>query len=116
MKKPTLILFRNLEPTTWYLLGACLQFVLNTFLPIYYAFFPTAVALIAYAIKVTVTAKPSITLAQCLNRVLKGRYTAEIPHENVSATQDGAGTEVVVFVIGASSNQYATLIEILYTW
>ena len=95
------------DSTTCFLLGACIQFALSLSLPIYISFVPIATILLAHSLKIAVrSTKPTLTKPNSIpNDVLQGRYTAQIPHRDGSGTQQGAGEELVVFVLGASSHR-----------
>lgn len=100
-------LISQIQPMNRFLLGACLQFFLTLVLPTYVAFLPAATLLAARAIaaslRITSPQQPPTP-----SNVYQGRYTAQIPSEDGSIPQKGSQAEVVLFVIGASSNQYAT--------
>ncbi len=99
----SLATFNGLDSLAWLLLGACSQSILTLFLPTYVSFLPIATLLAVKARRLSLPDKSSTSPTA---KALKGRYTAQIPHENGSAIQQGADTEVVVFVIGACSSQY----------
>lgn len=99
----SLATLNGLDSLAWLLLGACSQSILTLFLPTYVSFLPIATLLAVKASRLALTDKSSTSPTA---KALKGRYTAQIPHEDGSATQQGADTEVVVFVIGACSSQY----------
>lgn len=84
-----------------------MQFFFTLVLPAYIAFLPTATLLAAHAIEAflrnTAPQQPPIP-----NNVYQGRYTAQLPSKDGSIPQKGSQAGVVLFVIGASSNQYAT--------
>ncbi len=98
---------RKADSTTWFLLGACIQFALALCLPIYVSFVPIATILLAHSLKTAVrSTKPTLTKSTSIpDDVLQGRYTAQIPHKDGSSVQQGAGEELVVFVLGASSHR-----------
>ena len=97
---------RKVDSTTWFLLGACVQFVLALCLPIYVSFVPIATILLTHSLKTAVqSTKPTLAKSTSIpDDVLQGRYTAQIPHKDGSSVQQGAGEELVVFVLGASSH------------
>ena len=95
----TLAIRKNFEPTTWLLAGACLQFLFVLVLPRYVAFLPAACLLTARLIGISTKAAQPVTLAAKQSAVHRGRYTAQLPNKS--------GSEVVLFIIGASVNKYA---------
>lgn len=96
-----------IQPMNWFLLGACLQFFSTLVLPTYAAFLPTATLLATRAIAAFLR-NTSPQQPPTPSNVYQGRYTAQIPSKEGSISQKGSQAEVVLFVIGASSNQYAT--------
>ena len=98
---------RKADSTTCFLLGACIQFVLSLRLPLFVSFVPIATILLAHLLKIAMqSTKPTFTKPTSIpDDVLQGRYAAQIPHEDGSSIQQGAGEELVVFVLGASSHR-----------
>ncbi|KAI4129406.1 MAG: hypothetical protein LQ338_002246 [Usnochroma carphineum] len=96
-------------PTTWLLIGGCLQCLLALVLPLRLIILLAALLLaIRLALSTRKTDKPLQSALPFQRDIRKGRWTAQIPHEDGSVVQRGSETEVVVFVVGASSSQYAS--------
>ena len=87
--------------------GACIQSGLALCLPTFSIWIPIATVLLALLLKNTVRiTEPTLTKSTSIpDDVLQGRYTAQIPHKDGSSVQQGAGEELVVFVLGASSHR-----------
>ena len=100
---------RKIDSTTWFLFGACIQFISALCLPIYVSFVPIFTILLTLSLKTAVQSKkPTVAKSTSIpDYVLQGRYTAQIPHKDGSSVQQGAGEELVVFVLGASSPRSA---------
>lgn len=99
------------EPTTWLLIGAFLQCLLALVLP-----FRLIILLAALLLAIrqgTSTLKKDKSPPSPLplpSDTRKGRWTAQMPHKDGSVVQRGSEEEVVVFVVGVSSSQYASSI------
>ena len=101
---PTIIsLIRDdLQLTTWLSLGACLQSFLILLLPAKYAMLPAA-AVVGYRFTKTALMTVGLIHDTTQDKVLQGRFTAQLPP--VGSEQKKADEEMVVFIIGARSNQ-----------
>ena len=95
--------------TTWMLIGACIQSILFLVLPLYVAVLFTGIFSAARIVKFVLTSR-KILVDPDLTHVRYGRYTAPIPSENGSLPLKASEAEVVVFILGARSNQYAAFI------
>ena len=105
MASSTLAFIRDqFRLSTWLLIGACLQTLLLLLLPARIASFPAAILLASRVIKTTLMSKGFIH-DMSLDNVLLGRRTAQIPNEDGSFPERAADKEVVVFIVGARSNQ-----------
>ena len=105
---PTIVsLIRDdLRLTTWLLLGASLQSLLVYFLPTRIAFLP-AVSLLSYRVITTALITGGLIHHTSQDPVLYGRFTAQIPETNSASSEKRSASdeEVVVFIVGARSNQ-----------
>ncbi|MCJ1401655.1 hypothetical protein MMC11_004872 [Xylographa trunciseda] len=94
----------DLRLTTWLLLGASLQSLLVLCLPTPYAVLP-AVLLLSYRIIKVSCMTAGLIHDTTQDQVVKGRFTAQLcPGESFAAKQ-ASEEEVVIFIIGARSNQ-----------
>ena len=99
--------FTEFDPNILFLFGALCQMLLAFIFPVRVASIPLLLLLVAHAMKFARLSKPVAPAQQtAVSSVLKGRYTAQIPHSDGSATQKGAEDQVVCFIIGASVDQY----------
>lgn len=106
MALPNLTFLRDdFRMTTWLLTGAALQCLLFLMLPKYVALLPSLL-LVAARVATTGLISYGILHDPILDRVKKGRFTAQIPHEDGSAPEKAGEKEVVILVLGARSNQY----------
>ena len=94
----------DLRLTTWILLGASLQALAVVFLPGNAILLPAAILLGARIIKVLLMLTGTIHDTS-RDKVLQERLTARIPYESNSETGSQAKEELVLFIIGARSNQ-----------
>lgn len=94
----------DLRLSTWLLLGACLQSLLVLCLPTRIALLPAALILGARMVKVALMVGGLIR-DTTQEKVIKGRVTAQLPPESHSGMKKNVDEEIVVFIIGARSNQ-----------
>ncbi len=96
-------LLNNFSLSTILLTGACLQSLLSLLLPFRYAFLPAFILLLA-----RITSNALITLGYTSNPYEQGimtdKWTAQVPTADGISEKSGE-KGVVVFAIGASSNQ-----------
>ena len=105
MPLPPLAFFRDdLRMSTWLLIGASLQCVLCLVLPVYVASVPTLLIIAGRAIQSALIIQ-GVLRDPSLDRVVKGRFTAQIPFDDGSFPDRPADKEVVLLVLGARSNQ-----------
>ena len=97
----------DLRMSTWLLIGAAFQCVLSLVLPPRVACVPTLLVLF-WRFAAFLTTCQGITHNRNLDRVVVGRHTAQIPHEDGSSPEKAAEKELTVLVLGARSNQYET--------
>ena len=90
--------------STWLLIGALMQSLLYHLLPLRIASLPAAILLALQVIKTTLMSK-GLLHDTSLDNVLPGRRTAQIPNEDGTMPDKAADKEVVVFILGARSNQ-----------
>lgn len=90
--------------TTWLLIGACLQVLLLTVLPTRLAVAPAVVALTSRCI-VFVFTRYGILPDLSLVDIRAGRTSTRLPRSDGSLSPTPAEHEMVVFVLGARSNQ-----------
>lgn len=104
----TLALLRaNFAITTWLLMGATLQSVLVLVLPTRVALLPAVSLLLLHALN-TALVQAGWVRNPYLAVTRPGKWTAPILEQNGSVPEKGAGKEVVVFIVGASANQYVS--------
>jgi hypothetical protein len=103
---PTLIsvIRDDLRLTTWILLGACIQSVLVLTLPPRVAILPAAL-LLGFRIVKTTLMTGGLIHDTTQDRVIKGRHTAQLPYGSGPDAEKGVDEEMVLFIIGARSNQ-----------
>lgn len=103
---PTIVsLIRDdLRLSTWLLLGACIQSLLVLFLPTKVALLPAALILGARITKVALMTGGFVH-DTTQDQVIQGRFTAQLPYGRSPSTEKSAREEIVVFIIGARSNQ-----------
>lgn len=99
------ILGANFAITTWLLVGAALQSILVLVLPTRVALLP-AVFLLLLRLMSTALVQAGLVRNPYLAVTRRGRWTAPILEQDGRVPEKGAGKEVVVFVVGASANQY----------
>ena len=103
---------RQLEPAGWLCTGVVLQSFLFHVLPPYVSLLPTALVLALTAFQWPII-KSRSTVAQSIDQVYKGRYTAQLPAEDGTLGQRDSQPGVVMFAIGATCNQYEFLPSLL---
>ncbi|MCJ1370258.1 hypothetical protein MMC20_001470 [Loxospora ochrophaea] len=96
-------LLTNFSTTTLMLAGACAQSVLSSLLPRRLALLPAILILTTRLIKTLLISTRSIPNSY-ENRVVKGRFTAQIPNDDGTPAEKPSNKSMVVFVIGVSSN------------
>ena len=94
----------DLRLTTWLLLGACLQSLLVVLLPPTYALLP-AVTLLSFRIAKVGFMTAGFIHDTTQDKVKKGRFTAQLFNGNDTEPNQATDEEVVVFIVGARSNQ-----------
>ena len=86
-------------------MGAVLQSVLVLVFPIRVALLPAVVVLLLRSVN-TALVHAGFVRNPYLAVTKLGRWTAPILEQDGSVPEKGASKEVVVFIVGASSNQY----------
>ena len=98
------ILVRNhLSLSSILLLGAAIQCLLSSILPMRYAITPALLLLSLRFISNALIAR-GIVRNPYLDGNLHGRWTASLPNDDGTIPQTTGDKEVVVFIVGASSN------------
>ena len=94
----------QLSLTSWLLAGACLQSLLVLCLPRLVALLP-AVVFLFLRLADTILMSTGYTRNRYLDGTRKGKWTAQIPNKDGSFPEKPANKGMVLFVVGASSNQ-----------
>lgn len=101
-------LLNNFNLSTWLIAGATLQSILSFFLPRNVALLPAVILLISRLISGALTTKGFLRNKN-LDGAFMGRWTASMLNEDGSVPVKTADKEIVVFVVGARSNQYVKI-------
>lgn len=94
----------DLRMTTWLLIEASLQRILSLMLPIYIASVPALLILSGRVVQNTLIIQ-GVLRGPSLDRVVKGRMTAQIPLDDGSFPERPSKKKVVLLFLGARSNQ-----------
>ena len=97
-------LLNNFTISTWLLVGATLQCTLSYMLPRNVALLPAVVLLLSRLISGALVTKGFLRNSY-LDGAIMGRWTASRLNEDGSVPQKPADKEIVLFVVGARSNQ-----------
>lgn len=94
----------NFSLTTWLLAGACLQSLLVLLLPTRVALLPAVILLTVRFVHGALITRGYIRNPY-LDGTFRGRWMVPTPGETESASEETSHKEMVVFIVGASSNQ-----------
>lgn len=97
-------LLNNFTISTWLLVGATLQCTLSLMLPRNVALLPAVILLVSRLISGALVTKGFLRNSY-LDGAIMGRWTASRLNEDGSVPQKPADREMVLFVVGARSNQ-----------
>lgn len=97
-------LLNNFTISTWLIVGATLQSVLCLTLPRNVALLPAVILLLSRLVNGALVTKGFLR-NKYLDGVYMGRWTASRLNDDGSVPEKSADKEMVVFVVGAHSNQ-----------